>query len=80
MPGGGASPAPTHVKDLGTTWAPAPKTVGLVAGQLAALLLPTFRHLRGPLRHVFFLSSSNSDFTTAEPASSPSALFPVELQ
>lgn len=48
MPGGGASPAPAHVKDLGTTWAPAPKTVGLVAGQLAALLLPTFRHLRGP--------------------------------
>ena len=47
---------------------------------MAALLLPTFRHLRGPLRHVFFLSSSNSDFTTAEPAFSPSALFPVELQ
>ena len=46
---------------------------------MAGLLLPTFRHLCGP-EAVFFPSSSNSCFTTAEAASSLTALFPVELQ
>lgn len=36
MPGGGAGPAPTHVKD----WAPAPEAVGLAVGQLATQRWP----------------------------------------
>lgn len=41
MPGGGACPAPTHVKDLGSNLAPALEAAGLATGQLGALLLPT---------------------------------------
>lgn len=72
-------PCPRPCEGLKHNLGTCSKNSGLVAGQLAGLLLPTFRHLCGP-EAVFFPSSSNSCFTTAEAASSLTALFPVELQ
>lgn len=69
MSGGGAGPAPPHVKDSG----PCSGSCGAGSGPAGC---PPAAHARicpGPLWPAFFLGSSASSRRQAEPASSPVA-------